>query len=128
MKIAVKLQPTFLFRIAGGRGIKICERWRYPYEFFIDDMGRKPSRLHTLDRINVDGDYEPANCRWAPPEVQANNKRTCRMITFDGRTQSLTLWAREKGMSPLTLTARILHYGWPLQRALTEPVYYPRQS
>ena len=60
----------------GGRGITISDRWLGDdgYQNFINDMGRKPSSKHTLDRINVDGNYEPTNCRWATWEEQANNK------------------------------------------------------
>lgn len=58
----------------GGRGITVCERWRTDYRNFRDDMGPRPEGL-TLDRENVNGNYEPSNCRWATDEIQANNKR-----------------------------------------------------
>lgn len=58
----------------GGRGIKICERWN-DYSNFLSDVGSRPSSKHSLDRIDVNGNYEPSNCRWTTADVQARNKR-----------------------------------------------------
>ena len=66
------------FRNYGGRGIIVCDRWCGPngFHMFLEDMGKKPSKIHSLDRINVDGNYCPENCRWAEPWIQSSNTRT----------------------------------------------------
>ena len=58
----------------GGRGIRVCTRW-LKYEHFLADMGRRPGRKHSIDRINNDGNYEPKNCRWATVKEQSANRR-----------------------------------------------------
>jgi len=59
----------------GKWGIKVCDRWINSFENFLIDMGEKPGPEYSIDRINVYGDYEPSNCRWATTKEQANNKR-----------------------------------------------------
>src|SRR5688572_27739631 len=65
----------------GGRGIKVCDRWRFGdrgrtgFQCWLSDMGPKPTPEHSIDRIDSDGNYEPGNCRWATDEEQAKNKR-----------------------------------------------------
>jgi hypothetical protein len=59
----------------GGRGIKVCDRWINSFENFLNDMGEKPASHYSIDRINVDGNYGPTNCKWSTPKEQANNRR-----------------------------------------------------
>lgn len=69
----------------GGRGIEICERWLNSFDNFLTDMGESP-KGHSIDRIDVNGNYEPSNCRWATKQTQARNTRSNRKVTIDGRT------------------------------------------
>lgn len=66
------------FQHYGGRGIKVCERWRGSFEMFLADMGERPDGF-TIDRINVDGNYEPANCKWSTSKEQRANQRPGRV-------------------------------------------------
>ena len=101
----------------GGRGITVCQRWD-SYETFLSDMGRRPSLLHTLDRRNGDGNYEPDNCRWATRLEQNNNRRNVKKISAFGETHSIAQWALRQGMSYMQLYKR-LRSGWPPEKALT---------
>ena len=74
MRIRCKYPTTNGYTNYGGRGITICKRWDN-FENFLVDMGTKPTPAHTLDRIDVNGNYEPSNCRWATVLEQNRNKR-----------------------------------------------------
>jgi len=100
----------------GGRGISVCRRWRKSFENFYADMGDRPSNK-TIDRLDLDKGYEPANCRWATRKEQANNKRSCVLICCFGRTQNVAQWAEELGVSHSTILNR-LRRGWPPERIL----------
>lgn len=66
-----------------GRGIIVCDRWKDSFENFLEDMGKKPSNKHQIDRINNDGNYEPSNCRWVTSEDNNRNKSTTKLSVED---------------------------------------------
>jgi hypothetical protein len=105
----------------GGRGIKVCDKWRGSFAAFLADLGPRPSREHTIDRIDNNGNYEPGNVRWATRIEQANNKRTSRTVTALGRTLTMSQWARETGIKRTALDYRI-NRGWSPDAALTRPL------
>lgn len=89
----------------GGRGIKVCRRWRN-FDRFVEDMGVRPFGT-SLDRINNDGNYSKRNCRWATPRIQGRNRRTNRIIIFRGQSRTLIEWAEILGTSKVTLGSYI---------------------
>lgn len=103
----------------GGRGISVCNDWR-DFRNFYRDMGDRPVGT-TIDRIDPNGNYEPGNCRWADKKIQQNNLRNNVVINFNGKTQTLSYWADELGISKQCLDSR-LRRGWGVERALTKPV------
>ena len=102
----------------GGRGIEF--RFTDFVEFF-NEIGVKPAPAYELDRINTDGHYEAGNVRWVTKIVQANNKRTTPMITFQDKTQSLAFWCRELQLKYLVTYKRLFIRGWSVERAFTTP-------
>lgn len=109
------------YALYGGRGIRMCEHWRSDFEAFATDMGERPSLRHTVDRRDVNGDYEPSNCRWATMKQQGNNRRDNRLVQWDGQRLTLTEAATLAGISTELLSWR-LKRGWSVARALTQPV------
>lgn len=104
----------------GGVGISVCDRWRTSFVNFLEDMGRRPGAAYSLDRVDNDGNYEPANCRWATRAQQARNKSTNRHVTIGDRTQVIGDWIVELKLSTTTVYRR-LSLGWDVVAALTAP-------
>ncbi len=107
----------------GARGIHVDPRWRGRGGFrnFYRDLGPQPFRRASLDRVDNHGNYEPGNVRWVDHRTQMRNTRSNHLITFQGRTQPLVVWAEELGLRAVTLAQR-LRRGWTVERALTQPV------
>lgn len=93
------------------RGISVCEPWKV-FENFYADMGERPSKKHSLERLDGDKDYSPDNCIWATRIVQNNNTRRNHYLTVYGKRQSVSQWVREVGVSKTTIAKR-LKCGFP---------------
>lgn len=92
----------------GARGITVCKAWRESFTKFIEDMGIPPP-YYTLDRKNNAGPYSKSNCRWASPKEQANNRRSTKMLTIDGKTRPLSEWSAISGIGSKTILYRLKH-------------------
>lgn len=102
----------------GGRGIKVCKRW-WEFENFIADVGLAPSPKHTLDRYpNNDGNYEPGNTRWTTWGNQSRNRRSTKMITYNGETMCIADWSAKLGIPRKRIYNRVI-YGWKPEKIFT---------
>lgn len=110
----------------GGRGIKVCDRWQDVHAF-IADMGPSYFKGATIERKNVNGDYEPNNCIWATRRQQSINRRSNIMISYAGKTQCLADWAEELGIAYKTLHQRIKAHKWSVERAFTTAPLTPTE-
>lgn len=122
------------FHSYGGRGIRVCSRWVTDFAAFLADVGKRPTKGHSLDRIDNNGNYScghceecvregwPANCRWATAlEQQSNTRRNVR-LTHDGETLTISQWARRVGLPMKLLHNRIRVQRMSVSKALTLPL------
>lgn len=94
------------FKYYGARGIAVCERWQV-FENFLADMGIRPTSKHSIERIDNDGNYEPANCKWATVIEQRYNNRANRWIVIDGIRRTIGQWATSQGIDEALIRIRI---------------------
>ena len=102
--------------------------WRTDFEAFRAYVGEPPSARHSLGRVDNDGDYAPGNVEWQTPAEQGRNKGNNRLLTFEGKTQTISEWASERGMAYSLLSARLGKLAWPLEKALLTPVRADRRQ
>lgn len=112
----------------GGRGIKVCDEWRNSFVAFAEWAKSNGYQEDlTIDRINVNGDYSPDNCRWVNMKIQQNNRRNNHLILFNGEIHTLSEWQDITGISEDNIYAR-LKLGWSVEKALTETVKSPKRK
>lgn len=107
------------YRDYGGRGIVVCERWKL-FDNFVEDMGKRPSDEHSLDRKDANGSYTPENCKWSTPTEQARNRRRTMFVEYEGRRQKMADLIATAVVPSCTVWHRV-KWGWPLDEALNLP-------
>lgn len=111
-----------IYKYYGGKGITVCPEWKTDFMSFYDwAMSNGYTDDLTIDRIDVNGNYEPKNCRWTTMKVQANNTTRNRYITYKGETHTLSEWCDILGIDSGLVRNRIYHYNWSIELAFTTP-------
>ena len=112
----------------GGRGITVCKEWNDFANFYewaiahgYDENLNKEKKLCTLDREDVDGNYEPSNCRWITNKQQQNNKTDTVLYTYDNKTYTISEWADILNL-PLNILKSRITRGWDIKRVLEQPI------
>lgn len=111
----------------GGRGITVCERW-LKFENFLADVGEHPGPEFSLDRIDVNGSYEPGNIRWSTQKNQANNRRNNVYIAYQGETKTLTEWCEQLGLPYARTWGRLTKQNMTVEDAFSPLSLRPRRA
>lgn len=107
----------------GGRGIEVCEEWKDDFEAFYNwAINNDYKEDLTIDRIDVNGNYTPDNCRWATRKEQQRNRRNTKYITYDGETRTLKEWCEILNLNYKRVWQRLYKFDWPIERALEREV------
>jgi len=117
------------YQYYGAKGIVVCERWK-KFAAFLEDMGVRPSKSHSIDRIDLNGNYEPGNCRWATKIEQGNNHSKNHHVIYRGQRLTMTQAWRESGklVPKSTLKTRLYRFNWPIEKALETPAIMGRNQ
>lgn len=118
----INANHTF-YKDYGERGITVCDEWRDNFQAFYDwAIANGYADNLTIDRIDVNGNYEPLNCRWITNEAQQSNRRNVRYIDYNGETHTIPEWSKILGIPYNVLYLRIVSHKWSVKKAFTTPV------
>lgn len=120
MKYRCEVETSSAFADYGGRGIRVCDEWHSYEKFRSWALQNGYSDMLSIDRIDVNKNYEPNNCRWADKGLQANNRRSNVVLEYGGECHTVTEWGKIMGINPSTIRAR-LKRGWPVEDSITKP-------
>ena len=123
MKARCECKTNDAYSLYGRRGISVCKEWHDFETFEKWAMKSGFQKGMSLDRINVNGDYSPDNCKWATPAEQANNRRNTIYLEYNGEKHTISEWAEKLGINRSTLNNRICR-GWTVEKALARRNYY----
>ncbi len=112
---------SLTYKFYGAVGIDVCERW-LKFENFLTDMGERPSKDYSIDRIDNSLGYFPGNCRWATRSQQCRNQRSNRIIEFRGESLTLAEWVERTGLTYACIWMRLYKHGYSVEKALTSPL------
>lgn len=116
------------YKYYGEKGISLCDDWLNDYTKFYEwCMANGASEELTIDRIDVNGNYEPSNCRWVDAFVQANNKNQNRFIEYNGERLTIMQWSRKTGIKEATIRMRLDRYGYSVGEALGYETHTTKQ-
>lgn len=101
--------------------VSMSQEWKDSFHEFLNDMGKRPSPTHSVERKDLNQGYCASNCVWATSKEQANNRSTNRVVTYKGVSLTIAQWSEITGIQPGTLNARLTKYSWSIEKALTTP-------
>lgn len=123
MKARCYIKSSSRYYRYGARGITVCDEWKNSFDAFQEwAMKNGYKEDLTIDRIDVNGNYEPSNCRWATVKEQMNNYSRNHFLEYNGKNQTITEWAEELNINKGTIKSR-LKAGWSIERTLTEKAF-----
>lgn len=116
-------QEHWAYKYYGKKGIKVCKEWENDFlAFYKWAIKNGYSETLTIDRIDNAKDYFPQNCRWVDRKTQSNNRIFCKMIEYNGKTQSLMQWCEELNLNYKRVHSRLYRLGWSFEKAISIPV------
>ena len=116
IKSRCRNKKSISYKNYGAIGVKMCDRWYYSFDNFINDMGERPSMIHSVDRYpNKKGNYEPGNCRWATPDEQARNTKSNVWLECNGIKMVQSDWAKRWGVTSSLIKQHMNKYGRPFE-------------